>query len=57
MRILEVNSSPGFEGIEANCGVYVAAAVFCFLDVNLRITNKCKACIMGWGEHAECEAE
>lgn len=54
LRILEVNSSPGFEGIEATCDVDVAAAVFRFLDVKLRLSNKAKARVMGWSESAEC---
>ena len=53
-RILEVNSSPGFEGLEKTCGVDVAASVFRFLDVKLHISNKSKARIMGWSEPAEC---
>ena len=57
MRILEVNSSPGFEGLEQTCGVDVAAAVFRFLDVKLKLSNKFKARVMGWPEPAECEPE
>jgi len=53
-KILEVNSSPGFEGIEKTCGVDIAAAVYRLLDVKLRISNKYKAKIMGWPEPAEC---
>ena len=57
LRILEVNSSPGFEGIEKTCGVDVAAAVFRFLDVKLRISNKYKTKVMGWSTVAECASE
>ncbi len=57
MRILEVNSSPGFEGLEKTCGVDVAAAVFRFIDVKLKISNKHKARIMGWSRPAECAEE
>ncbi len=56
-RILEVNSSPGFEGLENTCGVDVAAAVFRFLDVKLHISNKHKARLMGWDKPAECMPE
>jgi len=54
LRILEVNSSPGFEGLEKICGVDVAAAVFRFIDVKLKISNKYKAEILGWDKPAEC---
>ncbi len=56
-RVLEVNSSPGFEGLESVCGVDVAAAVFRYIDVKLRISNKQKARIMGWEEPSECIME
>jgi len=54
LRILEVNSSPGFEGLEKTCQVDVAAEVFRFLDVKLKISNKYKARVLGWDQPAEC---
>ena len=42
-RICEANSSPGFEGLEAACGVDVAAAIYQYLDVKFRVTGKSKA--------------
>jgi gamma-F420-2:alpha-L-glutamate ligase len=42
-RICEVNSSPGFEGLEATCDVDVPTAVFRYLDVKFRISDKAKA--------------
>ncbi|NPA95544.1 MAG: RimK family alpha-L-glutamate ligase [Thermodesulfobacteria bacterium] len=57
MRILEVNSSPGFEGLEKTCKVDVAAAVFRFLDVKLKFSNKYKARVLGWSKPAECNPD
>jgi len=42
-RICEVNSSPGFEGLEATCEVDVPAFIYQFLDVKFRISSKVKA--------------
>ncbi len=56
-RTLEVNSSPGFEGLEKACKVDVAAAIFRFLDVKLRLSNKHKARLMGWSKPAECNPD
>jgi gamma-F420-2:alpha-L-glutamate ligase len=42
-RICEVNSSPGFEGLEATCDVDVPAFIYQFLDVKFRISSKVKA--------------
>jgi gamma-F420-2:alpha-L-glutamate ligase len=42
-RICEVNSSPGFEGLEATCGVDVPAFIYQYLDVKFRISSKVKA--------------
>lgn len=56
-RTLEVNSSPGFEGLEKTCNVDVAAAMFRFLDVKLRLANKYKARVMGWSKPAECDPD
>jgi gamma-F420-2:alpha-L-glutamate ligase len=41
-RICEANSSPGFEGLEAACGVDVPAFVYQFLDVKFRVSAKTK---------------
>jgi len=57
LRTLEVNSSPGFEGLEKACKVDVAAAMFRFLDVKLRLSNKHKARLMGWSKPAECNPD
>jgi len=45
-RICEVNSSPGFEGLEQACDVDVAAALFQYLDVKFRISAKARARIL-----------
>lgn len=42
-RICEVNSSPGFEGLEATCDVDVPAFIYQYLDVKFRISAKTKA--------------
>lgn len=42
-RICEVNSSPGFEGLEATCDVDVPSFVYQYLDVKFRISTKAKA--------------
>jgi len=46
-RICEVNSSPGFEGLEAACGVDVPAFIYQYLDVKFRISAKAKARLLG----------
>ncbi len=46
-RICEVNSSPGFEGLEATCGVDVPAFIYEYLDVKFRISRKAKARLLG----------
>jgi gamma-F420-2:alpha-L-glutamate ligase len=45
-RICEVNSSPGFEGLEQACGVDVAASLYQYLDVKFRISAKKRARIL-----------
>jgi gamma-F420-2:alpha-L-glutamate ligase len=47
MRICEVNSSPGFEGLEKTCGVDVPMALYRYLDIRYRISNKAKARMLG----------
>ena len=42
-RICEVNSSPGFEGLESTCDVDVPAFIYEYLDVKFRISRKAKA--------------
>lgn len=42
LRICEVNSSPGFEGLESACDVDVPAFVYRFLDVKFHISDKAK---------------
>ncbi len=46
-RICEVNSSPGFEGLEATCDVDVPAFIYQYLDVKFRISRKAKARLLG----------
>jgi len=46
-RICEVNSSPGFEGLEATCDVDVADMVFKFLDVKFGISEYMKSKLLG----------
>lgn len=45
-RICEVNSSPGFEGLEQACDVDVAASLYQYLDVKFRISAKKRARIL-----------
>lgn len=46
-RICEVNSSPGFEGLETTCDVDVPAFIYQYLDVKFRISAKTKARMLG----------
>lgn len=45
-RICEVNSSPGFEGLEQACDVDVPAALYQYLDIKFRISVKARARIL-----------
>jgi len=47
MRVCEVNSSPGFEGLEKTCGVDIPMALYRYLDIKYRISNKAKARMLG----------
>ena len=51
-RICEVNSSPGFEGLETTCDVDVPTAVFRYLDVKFHISDKAKARHLAGGHGA-----
>ncbi|MDC1326509.1 hypothetical protein N8299_04195 [Gammaproteobacteria bacterium] len=41
-KVLEVNSSPGLEGIESTSGVNVAAAIMKFIESNVRSLRSIK---------------
>jgi gamma-F420-2:alpha-L-glutamate ligase len=46
-RICEVNSSPGFEGLESTCEVDVPEFLYRYLDVKFRVSRKAKSRLLG----------